>query len=157
MKDRDHRLKIFKQTRNSRDIDWDHFKDLRNMAESNYCHTQIYNNRRNVRSMWKTIRQCLPSKACTRPDYHKDPSLPTEEFNVFFTSVGINTADKVKLANDNGIHLSLPAFALRLYSHGEKFELNAVSMEEIRKIFSSMPSNKARTGQNQYTGVKRLS
>lgn len=79
MKNRDHKQKNFKQTRNIRD--WELFKELRNMvkrklreAESNYYNTQIYNNKRSVRTMWKAIRQCLPFKDYTRPPC-RDPNL----------------------------------------------------------------------------------
>lgn len=66
--------------------------------------------------MWKTIRQCLPSKDSTRLPCRRDPNLLAEEFNAFFTSVGSNTTDKVKqLAKDHGIQLPSPAFPITSY------------------------------------------
>ena len=57
--------------------------------------------------MWKVIRNCIPSKEKSRPVYSRDMTELANEFNEFFTSVGVRAAAESKrLASVN----DLPAY-----------------------------------------------
>ncbi len=71
------KLNIFKQSHHIED--WKDYKQLKNSvksflrtAESNYLHNQIEKCKGNLRTMWKVIRRCLPTKEVTKPCYQKD-------------------------------------------------------------------------------------
>ena len=85
--------------------------------------------------MWKTIRKCFPSKDSTRLPCRRDPNLLAEEFNAFFTSVGSNTADKVKqLANDYLMVFNLhhQPFLLPLTNLVETLNLISLQWKKIK-------------------------
>ena len=147
MKARDRLLSVFRKSRHP--IDWEHYIEYRNSVkrklkevEANYYHAQIQKHRGNTRAIWKTIRQCIPSKESSKASYHRDTSVIADEFNAFFTSVGRTTAERVeKLADQHGIPLNDPILPLRTSDH--IFDFEPATADDIKKIIASMPSNKA--------------
>ena len=114
MNRRDKMLKVFRATNNTED--WVKYKNLRNSvkfnlrnSESNHVRTQIGHCKGNSRSTWKVIKSCIPAKESTKLCYQNDHRRIAEEFNIYYTSVGRLTADKVrKLAEENGILTTPP-------------------------------------------------
>ena len=65
-------------------------------------------------------------------------------FNVFFTSVGQNSIQKIKtLAEQCNYDLTNPSFVPRIYTQTQQFSFKEVECKEIEKVISSMPSGKA--------------
>ncbi len=82
-------------------------KTLLRTAQSNYVRNQIEKYKGNSRSMWKVIRECLPSRDSDKPIYQKDHKVLANEFNEYFASVGKTAADKVKkLAEVNNFQIT---------------------------------------------------
>ncbi len=117
---------------------------LRN-AESIYVRTQIEHCKGNPRSTWKVIKSCIRTKESTNPGYQKDHSRIAEKFNVYFTSVGRLTLDKVKeLAEENGISItSSDASTTYKYTTSEEMFTLRVTSNEVRKIILETHSHKA--------------
>ncbi len=107
----DKRLIVFRLSHNAKD--WDVYKQVRNSmktllrtAQSNYVRNQIEKYKGNSRSMWKVIRECLPSRDSEKPIYQKDHKVLANEFNEYFASVGKTADDKVKkLAEVNNFQI----------------------------------------------------
>jgi hypothetical protein len=65
-------------------------------AEITYIQEQIKSSKGDSNCIWKTIRQCLPSGDSNRPTYTRDATVVVEEFNDFFTTVGMKSAQLAK-------------------------------------------------------------
>ncbi|CAB4005080.1 Hypothetical predicted protein [Paramuricea clavata] len=129
--------------------DWEKYRALRDkvkcklrQAEKDYVHSEIYNNP-NIASMWKVIRNCVPRKETRKPSYSGDVKKLANEFNTFFTSVGINTsATALALLTEHGLPiLNLPTFTE--IPEIDQFYFHSVSCSEISRVVMSFSSNKA--------------
>ena len=147
MKKRDRLHRVARQTKNI--CDWDSFRVARNEvkrtlreAEKRYVHNEIYKNKE-PNAMWKVIRRCVPRKEVSQPVYTRDMKELADEFNIFYTSVGVKVAEESKkIAIANNLTLVQPnEFAFD--NNTDEFCFYPVSSYEIRKIVNSFPSNKA--------------
>ena len=53
--------------------------------------------------MWKVIRKCVPRKEVSQPVYTRDMKELADEFDIFYTSVGVKVAEeskKIAIANN---------------------------------------------------------
>ena len=88
-------------------------------------------------------RRCVPRKEVSQPVYNGDMKELADEFNIFYTSVGVKAAEeskKIAIANN------LPSVQpnnLVLNNNTDEFNFRPVSSYEIRKIVNSFPSYKA--------------
>ncbi len=97
IKNRDNLHKIGRQTRMQ--SDWEKFHMCRESvkrklrgAERKYVQNEIYISNKS-RSMWKVIRDCVPHKETTELNHLRNVEELAEEFNVFFTSMGVRAAE----------------------------------------------------------------
>ena len=146
MKKRDRLHRVARQTKNF--CDWDSFRAVRNEvkktlreAEKRYVQNEIYKNKE-PNAMWKVIRRCVPRKEVSQPVYTRDMKELADEFNIFYTSVGVKAAEeskKIAIANN------LPSLQPNnlVYNNTDEFNFHPVSSYEIRKIVNSFPSYKA--------------
>lgn len=44
--------------------------------------------------MWKVVRKCVPRNGISKPVYTKDMKELADEFNVFYTSVGLKAMEE---------------------------------------------------------------
>ncbi len=147
MKNRDNLHKIARQTRMQ--SDWEKFRMCRESvkrklreAERKYVQNEIYNSNKS-RSMWKVIRDCVPRKETTELNYSRNVEELAEEFNVFFTSMGVRAAEAAaELAAQHYLPTLYPQ-ALVDIPESDQFRLYPVSCYEIQKIVMSFSSNKA--------------
>ncbi|CAB4002993.1 Hypothetical predicted protein [Paramuricea clavata] len=129
--------------------DWEKYRALRDkvkcklrQAEKDYVHNEIYNNP-NIASMWKVIRNCVPRKETTKPSYSGDVKKLANEFNTFFTSVGINTsATALALLTEHGLPILNPPTSTEI-PEIDQFYFHSVSCSEISRVVMSFSSNKA--------------
>ena len=129
--------------------DWEKYRALRDkvkcklrQAEKDYAHNEIYNNP-NIASVWKVIRNCVPRKETTKPSYSGDVKKLANEFNTFFTSVGINTsATALALLTEHGLPILNPPTSTEIPKI-DQFYFHSVSCSEISRIVMSFSSNKA--------------
>ena len=143
MQTRDHWQKLARKTNDA--LAWSGYKffkrevkrELR-IAEREHLEEQIRHNPRDTRSIWKTIRSCIPIKSVVRKTYVKYEKLVANEFNVFFTSVGQNSIQKIKtLAEQCNYDLTNPSFVPRIYTQTQQFSFKEVECKEIEKVISS--------------------
>ena len=147
MKNRNRLHKFARLTRMP--ADWEKYRALRDkvkcklrQAEKDYVHNEIYNNP-NIASMWKVIRNCVPRKETTKPSYSGDVKKLANEFNSFFTSVGINTsATALALLTEHGLPILNPPTSTEI-PEIDQFYFHSVSCSEISRIVMSFSSNKA--------------
>ena len=93
--------------------------------------------------MWKVIRRCVPRKEVSQPVYTRDMKELADEFNIFYTSVGVKVAEESKkIAIANNLTLVQPNEFV-FDNNTDEFCFYPVSSYEIRKIVNSFPSNKA--------------
>jgi hypothetical protein len=79
-------------------------KSALRQSEKDYYMTETLKNKNNSGSLWKIINNCIPSKDRNTLTYAKDTSLVADEFNHYFTSVGLSTALAAeKIANDHNL------------------------------------------------------
>ena len=85
----------------------------------------------------------MPRKEVSQPVYTRDMKELADEFNIFYTSVGVKVAEESKkIAIANNLTLVQPnKFAFD--NNTDEFCFYPVSSYEIRKIVNSFPSNKA--------------
>ena len=146
MKKRDRLHRVARQTKNI--CDWDSFRVARNEvkktlreAEKRYVQNEIYKNKE-PNAMWKVIRGCVPRKEVSQPVYTRDMKELADEFNIFYTSVGVKVAEESKkIAIANNLTLVQPN-ELVFDNNTDEFCFYPVSSYEIRKIVNSFPSNK---------------
>ena len=100
MKKRDRLHRVARQTKNI--CDWDSFRVARNEVkktlretEKRYVQNEIYKNKE-PNAMWKVIRRCVPRKEVSQPVYTRDMKELADEFNIFYTSVGVKVAEESK-------------------------------------------------------------
>ena len=67
-------------------------------SERKYVQNEIHKNL-NRSSMWKVIRNCLPRKESTELKYSRNITELVEEFNSFFTTVGIKASESATALN----------------------------------------------------------
>ena len=94
--------------------------------------------------MWKVIRNYIPRKETTKPIYSRNIKTLADEFNIFFTSVGVKVseASAALVAEHNLPTLHrLPFTEITPETHA--FHFHPVSCIEIRKIIKSFSSDKA--------------
>lgn len=147
MKLRNRLHRCFLQTRNV--YDWNNYKQARKTvkttllnAERKHVSDEISKNKNNPSSLWKTINRCLPLKEIDRQVYSKDPKVVATEFNEFFSKVGSRAAEaSARLKIENNIE-PLRTFPITS-PHCELFNFTPVSRAVVRRIISSMPSNKS--------------
>ena len=99
--------RVARQTKNI--CDWDSFRVARKEvkktlreAEKRYVQNEIYKNKE-PNAMWKVIRRCVPRKEVSQPVYTRDMKELADEFNIFYTSVGVKVAEeskKIAIANN---------------------------------------------------------
>ena len=149
MHSRDQLHRKFLQSRSA--SDWNIFKDARNMvkraireAEKKYTTEEVLQHRNNPSSLWKIINRVIPSKEQENQTYTKDLKLVANEFNQFFSTVGVKAGDvSRRLAEDNNISLPDSPPATATVQPNEQFYLKPVSSETVRRIILSLPSNKS--------------
>ncbi|CAB3990024.1 Hypothetical predicted protein [Paramuricea clavata] len=92
--------------------------------------------------MWKVIRRCVPRKKVSQPVYTRDMKELADEFNIFYTSVGVKAAEeskKIAIANNlpsvqpNNIVLNndTDEFNFRPVS---SYEIQHKSCDEVKRI-----------------------
>ena len=149
MRTRDHWQKLARKTNDA--LAWSGYKffkrevkrELR-IAEREYLEEQIRKNPNDTRSMWKTIRSCIPKKSACRKTYIKDEKTVANEFNSFFTSVGQSAIQDINtLAEQCNYDLTNPSFVPRNYTPEQQFSFKQVDCKEIEKVINSMPVGKA--------------
>ena len=139
----------FLQTRDA--PDWEKYKASRNTvkrvlteAERSYTHQEVQENKNDPRSLWKIINRTIPSKEKERQVYTKNPKTVANEFNAFFSKVGRNASDTVaQLAEEINIIHQEPFFEPAPPPQCDLFNFRSVSVEEVRRIISAMPTNKS--------------
>ena len=149
MENRDDLHRIFLNTRQQ--IDWVAFvisrkkvKSALRQAEKSYYTSETLKNKNNVGSLWKIIKNCIPSKERNTLTYTKDPSMIADEFNHYFASVGSSTALAAeKLAKDYNLQLTNPLTRTNIHPINEQFYFEHVSSAEVHRIVSEMPLNKS--------------
>ena len=120
--------------------DWNGFKQQRckvklalKAAEVEYC-----------ASLWKTIRNVLPTKPHCSLECTKETSALAEEFNRYFISVGRKAS--IASVNSAEIHGLSSAFEVpdgNNISCDDAFEFRPVTCLEVGKVIMDMPNNKA--------------
>ena len=147
MKKRDRLHRVARQTKNI--CDWDSFRVARNEvkktlreAEKRYVQNEIYKNKE-PNAMWKVIRRCVLRKEVSQPVYTRGMKELADEFNIFYTAVGVKVAgESKKIAIANNLTLVQPNKFV-FDNNTDEFCFHPVSSYEIRKIVNSFPSNKA--------------
>jgi len=115
-------------------------------AERDYTLEGVIANKNNSGSLWKIINRAIPSKDKQRPAFTKDATVLAIKFKQFFAKVGLNAADAVqRLREEHDITVrdSLPKTDINTTSM-ESINLRTVSLEEVRQIVTSLPTNKSR-------------
>ena len=111
---------IFMQTRYSRD--WRNFKEARNAvkitlvkAQREHVLDQVREHKSNTGSLRKIIKDTVAYKEKDSVVYSKNPKVVAEEFNHFFSTVGINAAMKAtQLTQHNNLCPDLKCLNLSL-------------------------------------------
>lgn len=116
------------------------------LAEGEYVNQQIQNNKNNTNCIWKSIRSCIPKKSTTQRSYSKDDKSVANEFNLFFSSVGENTIQKIKemaATTECNYTLGRNSFQARNYPTSEQFSFTPVKCNQVEVIVKNMAPNKA--------------
>ena len=138
---------IFMQTRHSRD--WRNFKEAHNAvkitlvkAQREHVLDQVREHKSNTGSLWKIIKDTVAYKEKDSVVYSKNPKVVAEEFNHFFSTVGINAAMKAtQLTQHNNLCPDMPP--VTTFAEPEMFKFKPASCTDVKNIISSMPTNKA--------------
>ena len=105
---------------------------------------QIMSNPNNKRSIWKTIRSCIPKQTARQKSYNRDEKIIANEFNTYFTTLGQITSEQINsLAAQSNYDLTQPAVPTQEYPDDEQFFFKPMSSGEIENVIRSMPMNKA--------------
>ena len=144
MKKRDRLHKLARQTNDI--LDWENFRLSRGEvktrlqeAERKYIRNEIYINK-SPNAMWKVVRRCVPRNEISQPVYIKDMKELADEFNVFYTSVGLKTMEESqKIAVKHNLS-GVPTNDIERFNDLDEFRFYPVSSYEI---VSSFPPNKA--------------
>ncbi|CAB4019771.1 Hypothetical predicted protein [Paramuricea clavata] len=151
---RDQLHSLFRKTRDH--YDWLNFREARNFtktalvnAQKEYVLKEVQQHRNNTGSLWKVIKENIAYRERESVVYSKEPKLVAEEFNHFFSTIGVNAAKKAStLIQDPSVY---PAWNLsdvnrtdNSYSEeNDRFSFTPVYCSEIRNIILAMPSNKS--------------
>ena len=148
MRSRDLLLKQFIQS--CQDNKWINFKHSHHLvkkklqeAERDHTFKEVTANKNNSGSLWKIINHAIPSKDKQRPAFTKDVAVLTNEFNQFFAKVGLNAADAAQRLRENIIVRDFSSENGIDTTSMELFNLRTVSLEEVRRIVTSLPMNKS--------------
>ena len=104
---------------------------------------EVTANKNNSGSLWKIINRAIPSKDKQRPAFTKDVAVLTNEFNQFFAKVGLNAANAAQRLRENIIVRDFSSENGIDNTSMELFNLRTVSLEEVRRIVTSLPMNKS--------------
>ena len=140
-----------KQARTTNDpIAWSTYRNLKReikrelrIAQKAFVDQRIKDNPNDARSLWKTIRSCIPKKTAGNRSFNKDDKVVANEFNEFFTSVGKNIKDKIKVMASECNYTPQQSFVPRRYPVSEQFAFEAVESCSVEDIINSMEKNKA--------------
>ncbi|CAB3977046.1 Hypothetical predicted protein [Paramuricea clavata] len=151
---RDQLHSLFRKTRDH--YDWLNFREARNFtktalvnAQKEYVLKKVQQHRNNTGSLWKVIKENIAYRERESVVYSKEPKLVAEEFNHFFSTIGVNAAKKAStLIQDPSVY---PARNLSDVNRtdnsypeeNDRFSFTPVSCSEIRNIILAMPSNKS--------------
>ncbi|CAB3981747.1 Hypothetical predicted protein [Paramuricea clavata] len=151
---RDQLHSLFRKTRDH--YDWLNFREARNFtktarvnAQKEYVLKEVQQHRNNTGSLWKVIKENIAYRERESVVHSKEPKLVAEEFNHFFSTIGVNAAKKAStLIQDPSVY---PARNLSDVNRtdnsypeeNDRFSFTPVSCSEIRNIILAMPSNKS--------------
>ncbi|CAB3979720.1 Hypothetical predicted protein [Paramuricea clavata] len=151
---RDQLHSLFRKTRDH--YDWLNFREARNFtktalvnAQKEHVLKEVQQHRNNTGSLWKVIKENIAYRKRESVVYSKEPKLVAEEFNHFFSTIGVNAAKKAStLIQDPSVY---PARNLSDVNRtdnsypeeNDRFSFTPVSCSEIRNIILAMPSNKS--------------
>ena len=114
------------------------------LAEQGHVMEQIKSNPNNKRSIWKTIRSCIPKQAMHQKSYNRHEKIIANEFNTYFTTLGQVTSEQIiSLAAQSNYDLTQQVVPAQEYPDDEQFSLRPMSSGEIENVIRSMPMNKA--------------
>jgi hypothetical protein len=98
----------------------------------------------NPGSLWKIINRAIPSKEKVIQTYNKDLKTVADDFNYYFTSVSKNAADaSSKLTEENNFKFFEHPLTSIPYPPDGLFNFRLVTVEDVRRIIISLPSNKS--------------
>ena len=96
MRSRDHWQRLARQTNDP--AIWSGYRNFRRevkreiwFAQREFVEEQIRQNPNNNRSIWKTIRSCIPKQPMNAKSFTKDDQTIANKFNKFFSSSGLKT------------------------------------------------------------------
>ena len=149
MRTRNQLHRRFLQTRNR--ADWERFKLYRNLVKNKLVVTERYHtvdkvsaHKNNPSSLWKIINPVIPSRLKESPTYSKDIKAVADDFNIFFSSVGKNTAlASRELAQQNNITFSRNTPFNISQLPQKLFSFRCVSYEHVHRAVLSLPLNKS--------------
>ena len=149
MRSRDHWQRLARQTNDP--AMWSGYRNFRRevkreirIAQREFVEQQIRQNPNNTRSIWKTIRSCIPKQPVNVKSFTKDDQTVANEFNKFFSSVGKSTTEKIQLlASKFNYTPALDIFIPRNYPASDQFFFTKVECSQVKDIVNSIPNNKA--------------
>lgn len=114
------------------------------LVQREFVEQQIRQNPDKTRSIWKTIRSCIPKQPMNVKSFTKDDQTVANESNKFFSSVGKSMIEKIPLLANKFNYAPAPdTFIPRKYPTSEQFSFNTVECSQVTDIVNSIPNNKA--------------
>ena len=102
------------------------------LAEQEHVMEQIMSNPNNKRSIWKTIRSCIPKQTMRQKSYNRDEKIIANEFNTYFTSLSQITSEQINsLAAQSNYDLTQPVVLTQECPDNEQFSFRPMSSGEI--------------------------
>ena len=149
VKTRDHWRKLARQTNDT--LAWAAYRNFKKevrreirLAEQGHVMEQIKSNPNNKRSIWKTIRSCIPKQAMHQKSYNRHEKIIANEFNTYFTTLGQVTSEQIiSLAAQCNYDLTQQVVPAQEYPDDEQFSFRPMSSGEIENVIRSMPMNTA--------------
>ena len=151
---RDQLHSLFRKTRDH--YDWLNFREARNFtktalvnAQKEHVLKEVQQHRNNTGSLWKVIKENIAYRERESVVYSKEPKLVAEEFNHFFSTIGVNAAKKAStLIQDPSVYPARNLSDVNRTDNSypeedDRFSFTPVSCSEIRNIILAMPSNKS--------------
>ena len=148
MRERDQLLKIAKKTNSPQD--WQTYRAKRNKgkvllheAEREPVQSPFISCQKNS-SKWTVIKNCIPRKESTQAVYSRDVKIIANKFNELFFTVGARVAEaSASLAMTHDLAtVTSPMVSDQNTPESDKFHFQAVSENEIKRIFMFFQSNK---------------